>query len=97
MAYAILHLDYSPVHNQMDTWMTFTQCWCYYASHTTSQQPAIHQDSTNLVSANCSKEDVIYPLTVSEIAEAQLFDPSIQKLASDKKTPFDWWKIHKVV
>ena len=39
----------------------------------------------NLVFANCSKEDVIYPLAVNEIAEAQLSDPSIQKLASDKK------------
>ena len=27
MADAILRLDYSPVHNQRDTWMTFTQCW----------------------------------------------------------------------
>ena len=39
----------------------------------------------NLVFANCSEEDVIYPLTVNEIVEAQLSDPSIQKLASDKK------------
>jgi len=43
VAHAISRLDYSPVHNQRDTWMTFTQCWCHYASHTTSQQPAIHQ------------------------------------------------------
>ena len=85
VADAISCLDYSPVHNQRDTWMTFTQCWCYYASHTTLQQPAIHQDSMNLVFANCSKEEVIYPLTVNEIAEAQLSDPSIQKLASDKR------------
>ena len=27
----------------------------------------------------------MYPLTVNEIAEAQLLEPSIQKLASDKK------------
>ena len=39
----------------------------------------------NLVFANRSNEDVIYPLTVTEIAEAQLLDPGIQKLASDKK------------
>ena len=51
VADAILCLDYSPVHNQRDTWMTFTQCWCYYASHTTAQQPAIPQDSMNLVFA----------------------------------------------
>ena len=33
VADAISRLDYSPVHNQRDTWMTFTQCWSYYASH----------------------------------------------------------------
>ena len=85
MADAISRLDYSPVHNQRNTWMTFTQFWCYYESHTTSQQPAIHQDSMNLVFANRSEEEVIYPLTLNEIAEAQLSDPSIQKLASGKR------------
>ena len=29
------------------------------------------------------KEDVIYPLTVKEIAEAQETDPNIQKLTKD--------------
>ncbi len=52
---------------------------------TTAQQPEIHQDSMNLVFANRSEEEVIYPLTVNEIAEAQISDPSIQKLASDKR------------
>jgi len=37
----------------------------------------------NLVFANRSKEDVIYPLTVKVIAEAQQADPSIQKLTKD--------------
>ncbi len=85
VADAISHLDYSPVHNQRETWMTFTQCLCHYASHTTAQQPTIHQDSMSFVFANHSKEDVVYPLTVNEIAEAQLSDPSIQKLANDKR------------
>ena len=39
----------------------------------------------NLVFANRSEEEVIYPLTVNEILEAQLSDLSIQKLASEKK------------
>ncbi len=39
----------------------------------------------NLVFANRSKENVIYPLTVNEIVEAQLSAPSIQKLASDMR------------
>jgi hypothetical protein len=34
----------------------------------------------NLVFANCSEDDVIYPLTVKEIAEAQEADPNIYKL-----------------
>jgi hypothetical protein len=71
MAEAIFCIDYSPVHIQRDTWMTFTQCWCYYASNTTSQQPAKQPDFINLVFANCSKDDVIYSLTVKEISEAQ--------------------------
>jgi hypothetical protein len=37
----------------------------------------------NLVFANCSEEDVIYPLTVKEIAEAQATDPNILKLTVD--------------
>ena len=34
----------------------------------------------NLVFANHSKEDVIYPLTVWEIAQAQKLDASLEKL-----------------
>eukprot|EP00804_Cyclotella_cryptica_P008974 CCRYP_012047-RA/>CCRYP_012047-RA protein AED:0.17 eAED:0.16 QI:0/0/0/1/0/0/3/0/299 len=74
VAGAISCLDYSPVHNQRDTWMTFTQCWCHFASHITA--------ASNI--PRC-EEEVIYPLTVNVIAEAQLSDPSIQKLASDKE------------
>ena len=46
-----------------------------------SNAPRLHELSV----ANHSKEKVIYPLTVNEIAEAQLSDLSIQKLTSDKK------------
>jgi hypothetical protein len=49
--------------------MTFTQSWYYYAPHTITQQPAIHQASMNSVFANCSEEHVIFPLTVKEITE----------------------------
>jgi len=37
----------------------------------------------NLLFANRSKEDMIYPLTVKEIAEAQETDPNIHKLTKD--------------
>jgi hypothetical protein len=83
VADAISHLDYCPVQNHREMWITFTQCWCYYASHTSTRQQAIHPASMNLVFANCSEWDVIYPLTVKEIAEAQETDPNIQKLTTD--------------
>jgi len=67
---AILRLDYCPVQNSREAWMTFTLCWCDYASHTSDQQPAIHPASMNSVFANRSKEDMIYSLTVKEIVEA---------------------------
>ena len=85
VADAISRLDYSPMHNDRENWMAFTQCWCDFASQTTSQQPAIHHNSMNLVFANCSEEDVIYPLTVQEIADAQEHDPHIQQFKCDEK------------
>ncbi len=39
----------------------------------------------NLVFANHSEEEVIHPLTVNEIVEAQLSHPSIQKFTSDMR------------
>jgi hypothetical protein len=39
----------------------------------------------NLVFANHSKEDVIYPFMVKEIAEAQQTDPHLKTLACDDK------------
>jgi hypothetical protein len=65
--------------------MTFTQCWCYYASSTSAQQPAIYPATMNSVFANCSKEDVIYPLTIKEIVGAQASDPNILKLTADSQ------------
>ena len=39
-----------------------------------------YQEEINMVFANHSKEDVIYPLTVQEIAQAQKLDASLKKL-----------------
>jgi len=79
------HLDYSLVESTRETWITFTQCWCYYATHNTAQQLIIQHDFMNLLFANCSEDDSIYPLMVKEIAEAQQADHNIQQLASDQK------------
>jgi len=74
---AISCLDYCPVQNNREAWMTFTQCWYYYASHTSTQQQAIHPASMSSVFANCSEEDVVYLLTVKESTMAQETDPNI--------------------
>jgi hypothetical protein len=80
VADAISWLDYCPVQNNKETWLTFTQCWCYYASHTSTQQPTIHPASMNSVFANHSEEYVIYPPTIKEIAQVQQTDPNIPKI-----------------
>jgi hypothetical protein len=78
VADAISRLDYGPVPSDRSTWMTFAQCWCYH--NTTFEHSASHADtkeSMNLVFANRSEEDSIYPLTTREIAEAQQSDTSL--------------------
>eukprot|EP00804_Cyclotella_cryptica_P026501 CCRYP_008142-RA/>CCRYP_008142-RA protein AED:0.35 eAED:0.35 QI:32/-1/0/1/-1/0/1/0/89 len=60
--------------------MTFTKCWCHYTERASSaDNTSDHQESINLVFANHSYEDVIYPLTVKEIAQAQTTDATLQK------------------
>ncbi len=39
-----------------------------------------HQEQMNPVFANHSKEDVIYPLTVQEVAQAQKLNARLKKL-----------------
>eukprot|EP00804_Cyclotella_cryptica_P026287 CCRYP_007627-RA/>CCRYP_007627-RA protein AED:0.48 eAED:0.48 QI:0/-1/0/1/-1/1/1/0/129 len=45
-----------------------------------------YQEEMNLVFANRSEEDVIYPLTVREIAEAQKLDASLKTLKDQYST-----------
>jgi hypothetical protein len=45
-----------------------------------------YQEEMNLVFANHSKEDVVYPLTTHEIAEAQKLDASLKKLKDQYST-----------
>jgi hypothetical protein len=44
-----------------------------------------HQHQINMVFTNGSKEDVIYPLTVNEIAQAQEDDVVLKKLSKADK------------
>jgi hypothetical protein len=56
--------------------MTFAQYWCHYTSgqEESTSPSAYTQESMNLVFANQEDEEAIYPLTTSEIAEAQKHD-----------------------
>ena len=87
VADAISRLDFGPIQNNKNNWMTFTKCWC----HNTTQEESVpntsaHQDQMNLVFATRSEEDAIYPLTVREIAQAQKLDASLEKLKDKYST-----------
>ena len=43
----------------------------------------------NMVFVNCSEENVIYPLTVKEIAQAQEDDLVLKKLSKTDKFPLN--------
>jgi hypothetical protein len=69
VANAISRLDFGPVQDGKANWITFTKCWCHYTMHAPTVESTItHQHQMNMLFANHSKEDVIYPLTVKEIA-----------------------------
>eukprot|EP00804_Cyclotella_cryptica_P000397 CCRYP_008717-RA/>CCRYP_008717-RA protein AED:0.29 eAED:0.29 QI:0/0/0/1/0/0/2/0/315 len=86
VADAICRLDSSPTQDDNATWMTFTKCWCHYTEHESSaDSTSDHQESIHLVFANRSDEDVIYPLTVKEIAQAQTTDATLKKLSRHDK------------
>ena len=68
----ISRLDFGLVQDEKANWMMFTKCWCHYTMHApTAESTQAHQHQINMVFANHSKKDVIYPLTVKEIAQAQ--------------------------
>ena len=74
----ISRLDHSLIQVK-ENWMTFTKHWYHY----TIQQESVintsaHQEQ-NLVITDCSNKDVIYLLTVWEIAQAQKLNASLQK------------------
>ncbi len=62
--------------------MMFTKHWCHYTMQASpGESKRTQQHQINMVFANCSEEDVIYPLTVMEIALAQEMDLVLKKLA----------------
>ena len=64
--------------------MTFTQCWCHYTetAKETGASQANYTESINLVFANRSKENSIYPLRTREIAKLQSKDKQLVTLTT---------------
>jgi hypothetical protein len=86
VADAISQLDIVPVKDDKANWMTFTKCWCHYNMHATSVESTYdHQEQINMVFTDLSKEDVIYLLTVKEIAQAHDDDAALKKLSTHDK------------
>ena len=64
VADAISCLDFGPIYDNRENWMTFTKCWCFYTIHTVENtSPPNHKDM-DVVFANLSGATAIYPLTV---------------------------------
>ena len=86
VADAISRLDFGPVQDEKANWMTFTKYWCHYTMQATPMESTTNQQhQINMVFANRSEEDVIYPLTVKEIALAQERDLVLKKLTKMEK------------
>ena len=90
VADAISRLDYAPVKEHNYHLMTFTQRWNFYTYMTLADHP-VSKDALNFVLANTQEEESIYPLCVSEIAEAQTKDNNLKKL-----TKLDKYEINLV-
>ena len=50
-----------------------------------TEESTMHQHQINMAFTNCSEEDVIYPLTVKEIAQAQKDYAFLKKLSKTDK------------
>ena len=85
VADAISRLDFGPVRDQgQNNWMIFIKMWNFYSQENTTMSPD-YEDSLNFVFANTQEEESIYPLTITEIAEAQSEDADVKALAKADK------------
>jgi hypothetical protein len=86
VANAISRLDYGPIQDNKTNWMKFMKCWCHYNMHIESAESTYnHQEQIHLVFENCNEENVIYPLTVTEVTQAQKDDVVLKKLNKHDK------------
>jgi hypothetical protein len=56
----------------------------------TEESTLTHGHQINMVFSNCSKEDVIYPLTAKETTQAQEDDAVLKKLRKTDSIPLKW-------
>ena len=93
VADALSRLDYGPVRDDKDNWMTFNKCLNFYIRKSDEidddSLSETYEEKMNFVFANSSEDDAIYPLTVPEIAEAQEDDRSLDKLSKKKDFSYE--------
>ena len=93
VADALSRLDYGPVRDDKDNWMTFNKCLNFYIRKSDEidddSLSETYEEKMNFVFANSSEDDAIYPLTVPEIAEAQEDDKSLDKLSKKKDFSYE--------
>ena len=89
VADAISWLDFTPKaetkNSDQNNWVILIKCWCAFSTHTIKSNGINSTMYLNHVFANCSDKEEIYPLTVSEIAEEQTKDKSLQQLKITSK------------
>jgi hypothetical protein len=91
VADAISRLDFTPAltstWKDCQNWMTITKCCCDFLEQETTHPNSIkqHLEPMYHVFANCIKDDEIYPLTVTEIAEEQHKDKNLCALHDEEQ------------
>eukprot|EP00804_Cyclotella_cryptica_P019685 CCRYP_016448-RB/>CCRYP_016448-RB protein AED:0.33 eAED:0.33 QI:0/0/0/1/0/0/2/0/138 len=82
----LLMTSLGPIQDDYANWMSFTKCRCHYTKHATrAERFHDHQEEINMVFTNCSNKDVIYPLTVKDISQAQTKGAEWKKLSKHAK------------
>ena len=71
--------------------MMFMMCWCHYIMHAPIEESThTHQHQIHMLFTDHSKEEVIYLLTIKELAQAQEDDGVLKKLSKTHKYSAQW-------
>ena len=79
IVYVISWLDYGPIKDDRNKWMTFTLCCCYITKEDGTSMTN-NKEAINFVFVNHNEENTIFPLTTKEIVESQNKDIEVQAL-----------------